>query len=116
MNISGGVEIWKYSVGHACLLLRRNPFDNVADRIELLFINVRHISLPTCFCDVEIRTDRAGGELLESLSTASSDCFKYEIWKQEAQVGAVIAGNFVHHTDQQPYWAPSYFQSHFEGS
>ena len=83
-------QIWKYGVSHAQLLLRSVKDAAHSTRIDVLFVNVKRLDLPTSLNG--LRIERAD----DHFRLCGSD------WQ-----GSVVAGNFAHAEDDGEYHAPS---------
>lgn len=105
-------QIWKYTVGHAQLLLRSTKSPRCPTRIDVLFKGVAQFHLPTSFTGVSIaegtdadvrklcslRESAAFGKGIKVFTVRGSDFFGY--------VAALIA---VCHEDEGEYYDPSFF-------
>ena len=85
-------QMWKYTVSHAMLLLRSVKDDDQQTRIDVLFLGVSHVQLPTSFDG--LRIERVG----DAFSLSGSG------WQ-----GTVVALNMVHAEDVGEYFEPSPF-------
>jgi len=85
-------QMWKYTVSHKMLLLRSVKGDDHPTRIDVLFVGVSHVVLPTAFDG--LRIERSG----DDFRLAGSD------WE-----GSVVALNMAHEEDNGEYFDPSPF-------
>ena len=85
-------QIWTYGVGHAMLLLRSVKSEDHATRVDVLFVAVDHLDLPTSFDG--LRVERSG----DTFQLAGNG------W-----TGSVKAANMAHAEDDGEYFDPSPF-------
>jgi hypothetical protein len=96
ISFHGRFQVWSYSVSHGQLLLRstRNPYRPT--QIDVLFVNVAAMGIPTVFDDIEIRkatlSDFSGQLQTGAVSLHGRDF--YQIFGREIE-GYVIAGSVV---------------------
>jgi hypothetical protein len=85
-------QVWKYTVSHAMLLLRSVKDDDHDTRVDVLFVAVSHIDVPTTF--EGLRIERTGDEF--RLAGAG--------WH-----GSISAGNVAFAEDHGEHHEPSPF-------
>lgn len=85
-------QVWKYTVSHAMLLLRSVKDDDHDTRVDVLFVAVSRIDVPTTF--EGLRIERMGDEF----RLAGAD------WQ-----GSISAGNVAYAEDHGDYREPSPF-------
>lgn len=85
-------QVWKYTVSHAMLLVRSVKDDHHSTRIDVLFVAVEHLDIPTSFDGLCI--ERNGREFV--LTGVG--------WR-----GSVEAGNLAFAEDNGEYSDPSPF-------
>jgi hypothetical protein len=51
---SGLFELWRYSVSHGALLICRSKDETHNTRVEIMFLDVSYIDLPTAMHDIQI--------------------------------------------------------------
>ena len=105
-------QIWKYTVGHAQLLLRSTKPPKCPTRIDVFFKNVGAIHVPTSFKQLSI----IGASAHEAVKMKVLDCSsvvgghrKLFLIRGSDFEGYVVAGIVVWHEDQGEYHEPSYF-------
>jgi hypothetical protein len=91
LNEVGLFQLWFYSVSHGTLLIRRVP-ESGRKRLDILFVNVQHIHLPT-------RMERFILKRVESAYSAEGTGWS----------GTITAGNVLWKEDELDYDAPSAF-------
>lgn len=104
------IGLYKGSMGR--LLLRSDPTQTHPTRIDVLFVNTQHISLPTVLEGLEVRdvtgTDEGAEiERASRLSAGGGDRL-YQVITGSG-VGHIVAGAAGYIEDQGQYWEPSTF-------
>ncbi len=102
-------QLWRYTVGHARLLLVSTKDDVHRTRCEILFGNVARMDLPVLMDDVEV--DAVGnadapGHVLQPGAREMRERTVYRV-RGNGFVGYVVAGVAVHGEDDGEYYAPS---------
>ena len=94
----GRFQLWSYTVSHAQLHIRSPRDEDRPSQVDILFVSVELIELPTAFSNVTI-----------AVMPGPRDFKTYRLSFQGGE-GIVVAGNFVvkewdgHHNDPHP-WA-----------
>jgi hypothetical protein len=106
-----------YKGGLRRLLLRSDKTDSHPTRIDVLFMNTQHLSLPTTMEGLEIAdiTDSHQGEiLLNDCGISVYPGTRVRVFKLRSSRGNghVIAGSASYIEDAGEYWEPSGFVMH----
>jgi hypothetical protein len=85
-------QMWKYRVGHKTLLLRSVKSEPISTRIDVLFVAVDRLELPTLMHRLVIHSEDREFQL-----------------RGDGWAGLVIAGAMAHEEDKGEYFDPSPF-------
>lgn len=97
-------RVWSYMVGHRELLLRSLKDDAHPTRVDVLFVSVYQIDLPTTMHGlriVEKRLEVVSGDHLHPKRHFILSCDQYD--------GRVVAGGFAFHEDTGEWNEPSHW-------
>jgi hypothetical protein len=102
--------MWFYTVGHKTLLLRSPKAPNAPSRIDVLFVNVAAIHLPTILDSLMV-SEATETEATDVPVLAHRDLEGRKVFAVRAGevTGYVVAGAAAWHEDQREYDEPSHF-------
>ena len=99
-------EIWAYNVSHSELLLRSNKSSDRDSRVDILFKNVKYISIKTVLhgmcVEIVSRDDKS---ILPTYNGLNSDNI-YEVISTSIK-GYIVASSFFMHEDSLDFYEPS---------
>jgi hypothetical protein len=103
------VQLWSYTVGHKCLLLRATKEQGDGPRVDILFKGVGAIQVPTVMSDLVIReaNDDERGAILRDTDPKRAFQRRCFILEGTGFRGWVLAGVMVSAEDDEAYDAPS---------
>ena len=103
-------RLWSYTVGHRELLLRATkeiPDSSLETRVDVLFVNVIEINIPTTLPEIEIvEADEAMRSVRPELL---GDDQKLFILRGLGYIGHVVGGAMASHEDMKEWGDPSYW-------
>ncbi|HEX8430246.1 MAG TPA: hypothetical protein VF625_03125 [Longimicrobium sp.] len=102
-------ELWIYHVSHGQLLLRSNRTSEDATRVEILFVNVLSMHLPTLIetLEIEIADAGASAEILSNMGAWELDTEKVFLVRGRNCRGHVLAGGIFWNEDDVYFPGPS---------
>jgi hypothetical protein len=106
-------QLWRYTVGLRQLLLRSVKSDQEGTRIDILFMGVQHICIPTTIEDIaidEVEPDSIPAWLRTLLSNVPY-VGKVFLVSGNHGTGYVVAGVLAHHEDDGEFYAPGKFDA-----
>jgi len=100
-------QIWRHSVSMGRLLLRSTKTDAHPTRIDVLFQDVRAVSLATSLSGVVMTENEGHPDVMKGLGAcASGDPICYQI-RSGSKVGYVVASVFAQNEDEGEFFDPS---------
>ncbi len=102
-------QMWAYSVSMRRLLLRSNKNDTFDTRVDVLFQNVKAISLPTTMEGLTVATagDAGVAEIANKTGILPDDDKSFFELRTHGVRGYIIAGVVVEDEDHGEYFEPS---------
>lgn len=113
VEIRGVLQLWRYTAGHSCLLMQRNPDTVSSERMELFFWNVDFIAIPSSMHDVvlvEEPNDHVPSEMKRYLEHGNH-CYLFR--NGGVNCGRIFASGYKVQISQSSHSDPSAFEEHF---
>jgi hypothetical protein len=101
-----------YKGGMRRLLFRADKTEGQPTRVDVLFMNTKHINLPTVLEGLEIidvTASREGDEISQSTGVSAGPETRFYLIVFGGATGHVVAGSVSFIEDEGEYWEPSGF-------
>jgi len=95
-------QVWLYATGHSQLLIRSNKDSSNTTRINLLFKDVSHISIPILLNGISVEISSHNGEIL-TVDKNFTQKTTYDIRYSEG-FGRICAGSFFVNEDDGEFF------------
>lgn len=104
---SRAFQLWSYTVGHRELLLRSTKDAGLATRVDVLFVNVEAINIPTTMPRIDIVEADERERVARSIVLKKDQ--KLWLVRGRGYEGHVIGGGMASYEDEKEYNDPSHW-------